>query len=84
MCFILFLSVPEIPVGPRFLNIPFDSAGYVCLVFWLSVRLSEFLPESTVYTDYKWPVHFSMKQVDFPIIGYDKYSRNSMTLLFKG
>ena len=37
--------------------------------------LSEFAPDSSVYSDYKWPVHFSLKQVPLPFIGYDKYSR---------
>ena len=39
-------------------------------------RVSEFLPESSVYTDYKWPVHFSVKQMDLPLIGFDKYACN--------
>ncbi len=38
--------------------------------------LSEFAPDSSVYSDYKWPVHFSLKQVPLPFIGYDKYSRS--------
>jgi len=40
--------------------------------------VSEFLPESSVYTDYKWPVHFSLKQMDIPLVGYDKFSRMSL------
>ena len=47
---------------------------FACLDEFCS--LSEFAPDSSVYNDYKWPVHFSLKQVPLPFIGYDKYSRS--------
>ena len=57
--------------------------GTRCSHFCNLPRVSEFLPESSVYTDYKWPVHFSVKQMDIPLIGFDKYACiSSFIILF--
>lgn len=44
------------------------------LASWLSLSsLSEFVGDSSIYSNLKFPVHFSMKQIDLPFFGYDTY-----------
>ena len=38
--------------------------------------MSEFVGDSSIYSDLKFPVHFSMKQIDLPFFGYDTYPGN--------